>query len=90
MASRRNCWQRIRAESRRFDPKENEKDLADIPENVKRGLEIIPVSLVDDVLERALTATLVPIEWDERDEMEADQIASATGDEGELGGVVKH
>ena len=71
-------------------PKENEKDLADIPENVKRGLEIIPVSLVDDVLERALTATLVPIEWDERDEMEADQIASATGDEGELGGVVKH
>ncbi len=71
-------------------PKENEKDLADIPENVKRGLEIIPVSLVDDVLERALTATLVPIEWDERDEIEADQIASATGDEGELGGVVKH
>ena len=71
-------------------PKENEKDLADIPENVKRGLAIIPVSIVDDVLERALTATLAPIEWDERDEMEADQIASAAGDEEELGGVVKH
>lgn len=71
-------------------PKDNEKDLADIPENVKRGLEIIPVSVVDDVLERALTVTLAPIEWDERDEMEADQIASAAGDEEELGGVVKH
>ncbi len=71
-------------------PKENEKDLAEIPDNVKRGLEIVPVAVVDDVLERALTATLAPIEWDERDEIEADQIASAAGDEEELGGVVKH
>jgi predicted ATPase with chaperone activity len=31
-------------------PKENEKDLADIPENVKQGLEIIAVSTVDEVL----------------------------------------
>jgi ATP-dependent Lon protease len=35
-------------------PKENEKDLADIPDNVKQGLEIIPVSNVDEVLKIAL------------------------------------
>ncbi|MBF0092949.1 MAG: endopeptidase La [Alphaproteobacteria bacterium] len=46
-------------------PKENEKDLAEIPDNVKRTLEIIPVSTVDEVLERALTQRLVPIEWEE-------------------------
>ena len=71
-------------------PKENEKDLSEIPDNVKRGLDIIPVSVVDEVLERALTTTLAPIEWDEDDEMAADQIASASGDDEELGGVVKH
>ena len=71
-------------------PKENEKDLSEIPDNVKRGLDIIPVSVVDEVLERALTITLAPIEWDEDDEMAADQIASASGDDEELGGVVKH
>ncbi len=36
-------------------PKENEKDLAEIPENVKKGLKIIPVSNVDEVLQVALT-----------------------------------
>ena len=35
-------------------PKENEKDLAEIPDNVKRGLEIIPVGNVDEVLRIAL------------------------------------
>ncbi len=50
-------------------PEENEKDLAEIPDNVKEGLEIIPVSHVDQVLERALTATLSPIEWTEADDL---------------------
>jgi ATP-dependent Lon protease len=49
-------------------PKENEKDLADIPENVKQGLEIVPVSTVDEVLARALAGPLTPIEWNEDDE----------------------
>jgi len=71
-------------------PKDNEKDLADIPDNVKRGLKIIPVAVVDEVLEHALTAPLTPIEWDEEDEMNADQLASASSDEEEVGGVVKH
>ncbi len=46
-------------------PAENEKDLADIPDNVKDGLEIIPVSNVMDVLEIALERMPEPIEWDE-------------------------
>jgi ATP-dependent Lon protease len=43
-------------------PKENEKDLADIPNNVKRSLTIIPVDMIDQVLEHALTAKPTPIE----------------------------
>jgi ATP-dependent Lon protease len=42
-------------------PKENEKDLEDIPDNVKRDLTIVSVSTVDEVLERALVKPLVPI-----------------------------
>ncbi len=57
-------------------PKDNEKDLAEIPDNVKKGLNIVPVSTVDEVLERALTSAPVPIEWVEADEVEA--VASDT------------
>ncbi|MBC6406866.1 MAG: endopeptidase La [Rhodobacteraceae bacterium] len=46
-------------------PAENEKDLAEIADNVKEGLEIVPVSHVSEVLERALTAKPEPIEWSE-------------------------
>ncbi|MDG1417009.1 MAG: endopeptidase La [Maricaulis sp.] len=49
-------------------PKENEKDLADIPDNVKAGLEIIPVETADEVLTRALTEPVEPVEWTEADE----------------------
>ena len=48
-------------------PKENEKDLADIPENVKKGLKIIPVAEADDVLKLALTKRPEPVEWTEVD-----------------------
>ncbi|MFT8890881.1 MAG: endopeptidase La [Acetobacter papayae] len=48
-----------------FIPKENEKDLVEIPDNVKDGLEIVPVSHVDEVLARALTRQPQPIVWDE-------------------------
>ncbi len=50
-------------------PQENEKDLAEIPANIKDGLEIIPVSHVDQVLARALVSPLVPVEWTEEDEL---------------------
>ena len=69
-------------------PKDNEKDLAEIPDNVKRHLTIVPVSTVDDVLKHALTTPLTPIEWNEDDE--AATIAAATPDEEEISGVVTH
>jgi ATP-dependent Lon protease len=49
-------------------PQENEKDLIELPPALKEGLEIVPVSHVDEVLARALTETLQPIEWSEADE----------------------
>jgi ATP-dependent Lon protease len=46
-------------------PEENAKDLVDIPDNVKNGMEIIPVSRVGEVLRHALTRMPEPIEWTE-------------------------
>jgi ATP-dependent Lon protease len=54
-------------------PQENEKDLAEIPDNVKQGLEIIPVKHVREVLDHALTRQPEPVEWDE----EAEEAAAA-------------
>ena len=64
-------------------PKDNEKDLADIPDNVKRNLEIIPVATVDEVLEKALAEPIVPIEWDpDAAQVEAVGAAKPGGDVG--------
>ncbi|MES2783232.1 MAG: endopeptidase La [Pseudomonadota bacterium] len=68
-------------------PQENEKDLADIPANIKNGLEIIPVSHVDQVLARALVTPLVAVEWTEADELAA-ALPAAIG--GENGASVTH
>jgi ATP-dependent Lon protease len=57
-------------------PKDNEKDLIEIPENVKKGLTIIPVSHVDEVIDRALARKPEPIIWEEK----PDEIAAAPGD----------
>ncbi|GJD88862.1 Lon protease [Methylobacterium hispanicum] len=46
-------------------PEENAKDIAEVPDSVKNGLEIVPVSRMDQVLERALVRQPEPIEWDE-------------------------
>ncbi len=46
-----------------FIPKENEKDLADIPDNVKKNLTLIPVSNADEVISQALVRKPEPIEW---------------------------
>jgi DNA-binding transcriptional LysR family regulator len=46
-------------------PEENAKDLAEISESIKKGLEIVPVSRMDEVLARAMTRKPEPIEWDE-------------------------
>nr|MDP9416166.1 endopeptidase La [Pseudomonadota bacterium] len=52
-------------------PGENEKDLAEIPANIREGLDIVPVSHVDEVLGLALATPVVPIEWTEADELAA-------------------
>ncbi|TKZ17969.1 endopeptidase La [Shimia litoralis] len=52
-------------------PQENEKDLAEIPDNVKEGLNIIPVTHASEVLEHALVAAPVAVEWDEAAEAAA-------------------
>ena len=59
-------------------PEENVKDLAEIPANVIEGLEIVPVSHVDEVLAHALCEPLVPIEWTEADDL-ASQPAPPAG-----------
>ena len=52
-----------------FIPKDNEKDLAEIPDNVKKGLKIIAVSHVDQVISKALVREPEPIEWVEPEEV---------------------
>ena len=68
-------------------PQDNEKDLAEIPDNVKRGMTVIPVKTVDDVLEKALLNPLTPIEWIEPAEVE---VAAAAKDDAGPGDVVTH
>jgi ATP-dependent Lon protease len=68
-------------------PIENAKDLADVPETVKAGLEIIPVSTVDEVLALALTGPLTPIDWHEEDEA---PLAASAPEDLEGGLVVTH
>jgi len=67
-------------------PAENEKDLAEIPDNVKDGLKIIPVSDVSKVLEYALVAKPDSIEWDEA----AEEAAAAAMARGQNEGSAKH
>ena len=55
-------------------PEENAKDLAEIPDNVKNALEIIPVSRMDEVLAIALSRKPEPIEWDEAAALAAAQM----------------
>ena len=66
-------------------PEENEKDLAEIPANVKEGLEIVPVGHVDEVLARALTEKLEPVEWTEADDLAAQAAAPIAGQVGVSG-----
>ena len=65
-------------------PEDNAKDLPDIPDNVKAGLEIITVKHVSEVLELALVSKPEAIEWDEAAE-EAAAAAALTNAAGSLG-----
>ena len=52
-------------------PEENNKDLAEIPANIREGLEIIPIRHVDEALRLALTEPLTAIDWSDADELAA-------------------
>ena len=66
-------------------PKDNEKNLAEIPDNVKKGLTIIPVATADDVLRHALSRAPIPIEWIEEDDPPAEPLADGkTAQESQL------
>ncbi len=69
-------------------PKENEKDLEDIPENVKQGLTIIPVSTADEVLVHALTRPIVEIDWNPEDAAAA--LAKRLPESGDPAGATAH
>jgi ATP-dependent Lon protease len=71
-------------------PEENAKDLTEIPENVKAGLTIIPVSHVSEVLKRALVRTPEPIVWDEAAEEAAAAARAAAVPTDTTGGAVAH
>jgi len=58
-------------------PEENRKDLVEIPANIRDGLEIIPVSHVDEALALALVSRLEPIEWTEADDLASQPTAGA-------------
>ncbi|MGO4524832.1 endopeptidase La [Microvirga sp. 2MCAF35] len=67
-------------------PEENAKDLADIPASVKNGLEIVPVSMMDQVLQHALVRMPERIEWDEAAELKGHK----PGVEDDSAGVIAH
>jgi ATP-dependent Lon protease len=67
-------------------PQDNEKDLAEIPDNVKRGLKIIPVRMVDELLGHALAAPLTPVAWS--DDGEPAPVIPTPGEE--RSGLVTH
>jgi ATP-dependent Lon protease len=66
-------------------PQENEKDLAEIPQNIKDGLTIVPVKHVDEVLALALAEPVEAIDWTEADELAALAPPPATPED-----VVRH
>jgi ATP-dependent Lon protease len=68
-----------------FIPKENEKDLAEIPDNVKKGLELVPVNHVDEVIGRALVTKPEPITWEEPAETPAPR-----NEQGSVGPALPH
>jgi ATP-dependent Lon protease len=67
-------------------PEANAKDLQDIPENVKNGLEIVPVRWIDQVLEHALETQPIPLSDDELVVTSVAPVVPA----GDLLGSIKH
>src|SRR5690554_2137116 len=71
-------------------PEENVKDLAEIPDNAKNHLEIIPVRWIDRVLEVALQSMPTPLSDEEVAKLAAEAVAAAKPAGESAGGVMKH
>ncbi len=71
-------------------PHDNEKDLAEIPDRVKRDLRIEPVKTVDEVLAQALASSLTPLEWSDEDESRLDAPAAVDAAEDDESAVTTH
>ena len=67
-------------------PSDNEKDLADIPDNVKNRLKIIPVSNMEEVLKIAIVRQPIPIDWEEPEDVNS----SPVNNDAEENQVVTH
>jgi ATP-dependent Lon protease len=61
-------------------PEENAKDLTEIANTIKSGLEIVPVSRMDEVLQHALTRKPEPVEWDEASAKPVEPVVSEEDD----------
>jgi ATP-dependent Lon protease len=68
-------------------PEENAKDLSEIADSIKGGLEIIPASRMDEVLAHALVRKPEPVEWDEET---AKPVEPVVTDEDDQPGVIAH
>ena len=71
-------------------PEENAKDLTEISASIKGGLEIIPVSRMDEVLAQALMRMPEPIEWDEDAAKPVNAPPPEIADEDDSSGVIAH
>ncbi|MFZ4788218.1 MAG: S16 family serine protease, partial [Beijerinckiaceae bacterium] len=71
-------------------PDENTKDLAEIPENAKKGLTIIPVKTLDEVLMHALSRQPEPIEWTPPEEKTEAKSDTKQSSEGAINPAIRH
>ncbi len=71
-------------------PEENAKDLAEIPDNVKSGMEIIPVGRMGEVLKHALTRVPEPTEWTEADQADQEAAKPSAAEDDAATGMVAH
>ncbi|HEY5723404.1 MAG TPA: endopeptidase La [Allosphingosinicella sp.] len=71
-------------------PAENEKDLAEIPAAIREGLEIVPVSHVDEALNHALATPVVPIEWTDDEDLAAIPAPELAAAPDETGASIRH
>jgi ATP-dependent Lon protease len=67
-------------------PEDNAKDLVDLPDSVKNGMEIVPVSRMEEVIRHALVRQPTPIEWKE----DLSSVKAPVATEDDMSGIVAH